>query len=113
MNFQDTRADIKSGKPPAKQLRPAAAAALVGEDLERRQQVDQLVESERARLDGRPVDARKQRDREPRPVHTASVRQSVRRSLGGEEARTDTTQSQQIVKQVRAELEELMKVLRR
>ena len=37
----------------------------------------------------------------------------ARNKLGGEEARTDTTQSQQIVRQVRAELEELMKVLRR
>ena len=31
----------------------------------------------------------------------------------GEEARTDVSQSQQIVKQLRVELEELMKILRR
>ena len=37
----------------------------------------------------------------------------ARNKLGGEEARTDVTQSQQIVKQLRVELEELMKVLRR
>src|SRR3569833_322414 len=37
----------------------------------------------------------------------------ARNKLGGEEARTDSTQSQQIVRQVRAALEELMKVLRR
>src|SRR5258707_7863855 len=37
----------------------------------------------------------------------------ARNKLTGEEARTDGTQSQQIVKQVRVELEELMKVLRR
>ena len=37
----------------------------------------------------------------------------ARNKLTGEEARTDTTQSQQIVKQVRLELEELLKILRR
>src|SRR5213592_1643230 len=37
----------------------------------------------------------------------------ARNKLTGEEARTDVTQSQQIVKQVRVELEELMRVLRR
>jgi hypothetical protein len=37
----------------------------------------------------------------------------ARNKLTGEEARTDVTQSQQIVRQVRVELEELMKVLRR
>jgi DNA-binding transcriptional MerR regulator len=37
----------------------------------------------------------------------------ARQKLTGEEARTDVSQSQQIVKQVRIELEELMKVLRR
>jgi DNA-binding transcriptional MerR regulator len=37
----------------------------------------------------------------------------ARNQLTGEEARTDTTQSQQIVKQVRLELEELLKTLRR
>ena len=37
----------------------------------------------------------------------------ARNKLGGEEARTDVSQSQQIVKQVRLELEELLKVLRR
>ena len=37
----------------------------------------------------------------------------ARNKLGGEEARTDVTQSQQIVKQMRVELEELMKMLRR
>jgi len=38
---------------------------------------------------------------------------SVRRKLTGEEARTDVSQSQQIVKQLRIELEELMRILRR
>jgi len=37
----------------------------------------------------------------------------ARNKLGGEEARTDVSQSQQIVKQVRVELEDLMKILRR
>ena len=37
----------------------------------------------------------------------------ARQKLGGEEARVDVSQSQQIVKQVRLELEELLKVLRR
>src|SRR5207302_10987754 len=37
----------------------------------------------------------------------------ARNKLTGEEARTDVTQSQQIVRQVRVEREELMKVLRR
>jgi DNA-binding transcriptional MerR regulator len=37
----------------------------------------------------------------------------ARNKLTGEEARTDVSQSQQIVKQVRVELEDLMKVLRR
>src|SRR5918994_6344457 len=37
----------------------------------------------------------------------------ARNKLTGEAARTDLTQSAQIVKQVRLELEELMKVLRR
>jgi DNA-binding transcriptional MerR regulator len=37
----------------------------------------------------------------------------ARNKLGGEEARIDVTQSQQIVKQMRMELEELLKILRR
>jgi DNA-binding transcriptional MerR regulator len=37
----------------------------------------------------------------------------ARLKLGGEEARVDVSQSQQIVKQVRLELEDLLKVLRR
>jgi DNA-binding transcriptional MerR regulator len=37
----------------------------------------------------------------------------ARNKLTGEEARTDVSQSQQIVKQIRLELEELMKILRR
>jgi hypothetical protein len=37
----------------------------------------------------------------------------ARNKLTGEEARTDLSQSQQIVKQVRGELEDLMKILRR
>ena len=37
----------------------------------------------------------------------------ARNKLTGEEARTDVSQSQQIVKQVRVELEELMRILRR
>ena len=37
----------------------------------------------------------------------------ARNKLTGEEARSDVSQSQQIVKQVRLELEELLKVLRR
>src|SRR5580698_8469724 len=37
----------------------------------------------------------------------------ARNKLGGEEARTDVSQSQQIVKQMRVELEELMRILRR
>ena len=37
----------------------------------------------------------------------------ARNKLTGEEARTDVSQSQQIVKQVRVELEDLMKILRR
>src|ERR1700756_2116692 len=37
----------------------------------------------------------------------------ARNKLTGEEARSDLTQSQQIVKQVRVELEDLMKILRR
>ena len=37
----------------------------------------------------------------------------ARNKLGGEEARTDVTQSQQIVKQLRVELEDVMKILRR
>ena len=37
----------------------------------------------------------------------------ARQKIGGEEARVDVSQSQQIVKQVRLELEELLKVLRR
>ena len=37
----------------------------------------------------------------------------ARQKLTGEEARSDVSQSQQIVKQVRLELEELLKVLRR
>jgi hypothetical protein len=31
----------------------------------------------------------------------------------GDEARTDTTQSQQIIRQIRAELEDVLKLLRR
>src|SRR5437868_5422307 len=38
---------------------------------------------------------------------------SARNKLTGEEARTDVTQSQQIIKQLRIELEELLKTLRR
>ena len=37
----------------------------------------------------------------------------ARNKLTGEEARTDVSQSQQIVKQMRVELEELMRILRR
>src|SRR5436189_136813 len=37
----------------------------------------------------------------------------ARNKLGGEEARVDVSQSQQIVKQMRMELEELLKILRR
>ena len=37
----------------------------------------------------------------------------ARNKLGGEEARVDVSQSQQIVKQMRTELEELLKLLRR
>jgi DNA-binding transcriptional MerR regulator len=37
----------------------------------------------------------------------------ARNKLAGEEARVDVSQSQQIVKQMRMELEELLKVLRR
>jgi DNA-binding transcriptional MerR regulator len=37
----------------------------------------------------------------------------ARQKLTGDEARTDVTQSQQIIKQIRLELEELLKVLRR
>ena len=37
----------------------------------------------------------------------------ARNKLTGEEARSDVSQSQQIVKQVRVELEDLMKILRR
>jgi DNA-binding transcriptional MerR regulator len=37
----------------------------------------------------------------------------ARNKLTGEEARTDVSQSQQIVKQLRVELEELMRILRR
>ena len=37
----------------------------------------------------------------------------ARNKLTGEEARSDVSQSQQIVKQVRVELEELMRILRR
>ena len=37
----------------------------------------------------------------------------ARQKLTGEEARNDTSQSQQIIKQVRLELEELLKLLRR
>jgi DNA-binding transcriptional MerR regulator len=37
----------------------------------------------------------------------------ARLKLTGEEARTDVTQSQQIIRQVRAELEDVLKVLRR
>jgi DNA-binding transcriptional MerR regulator len=37
----------------------------------------------------------------------------ARQKLTGDEARTDVSQSQQIIKQVRVELEELLKVLRR
>ena len=37
----------------------------------------------------------------------------ARNKLTGEEARTDTSQSQQIVRQVRAELEDVVKLLRR
>src|ERR1700743_3747021 len=37
----------------------------------------------------------------------------ARQKLMGEEARTDISQSQQIVKQIRLELEEMLKILRR
>jgi DNA-binding transcriptional MerR regulator len=37
----------------------------------------------------------------------------ARLKLTGEEARTDVSQSQQIIRQVRAELEDVLKVLRR
>lgn len=37
----------------------------------------------------------------------------ARQKLTGEEARSDTSQSQQIVKQLRGELEEILKILRR
>ena len=37
----------------------------------------------------------------------------ARNKLTGDEARTDTTQSQQIVRQVRVELEEVLRILRR
>ena len=37
----------------------------------------------------------------------------ARQKLGGEEARTDVSQSQQIVRQIRVELEEVLKILRR
>ena len=37
----------------------------------------------------------------------------ARQRLAGDEAREDVTQSQQIVKQLRVELEELMRILRR
>ncbi|MFM7707807.1 MAG: MerR family transcriptional regulator, partial [Gammaproteobacteria bacterium] len=37
----------------------------------------------------------------------------ARNKLTGEEARSDTTQSQQIVRQLRLELEELLRILRR
>ena len=37
----------------------------------------------------------------------------ARQRLTGEEAREDVTQSQQIVKQIRVELEEVLKILRR
>jgi DNA-binding transcriptional MerR regulator len=37
----------------------------------------------------------------------------ARQKLTGDEARTDVTQSQQIIRQIRLELEDLLKVLRR
>ncbi len=37
----------------------------------------------------------------------------ARNKLTGDEARTDTTQSQQIVRQLRVELEEVLRILRR
>ena len=37
----------------------------------------------------------------------------ARQKLTGEEARSDTSQSQQIVRQLRVELEEILKILRR
>ena len=37
----------------------------------------------------------------------------ARQKLEGEEARTDTTQSQQIVRQLRTELEDILRILRR
>ena len=37
----------------------------------------------------------------------------ARQKLTGEEARTDVSQSQQIIKQLRGELEEVLKILRR
>jgi DNA-binding transcriptional MerR regulator len=37
----------------------------------------------------------------------------ARQKLAGDEARTDTSQSQQIIRQLRTELEEVLKVLRR
>ena len=37
----------------------------------------------------------------------------ARNKLTGDEARSDTTQSQQIMRQVRTELEEVLRILRR
>jgi DNA-binding transcriptional MerR regulator len=37
----------------------------------------------------------------------------ARQKLEGEEARTDTSQSQQIVRQLRVELEDILRILRR
>jgi len=37
----------------------------------------------------------------------------ARQKLAGDEARTDTSQSQQIIRQIRTELEEVLRVLRR
>ena len=37
----------------------------------------------------------------------------ARQRLSGEEAKTDTSQSQQIIRQIRAELEEVLEILRR
>src|SRR5439155_16532463 len=46
--------------------RPAAAAALVGEDLEPAEQLAQLVEADRLLFNGWSIDAGKQCDRERR-----------------------------------------------
>ena len=49
----------------------------------------------------------------PTDAEIISFTRIGRNKLTGEEARTDVSQSQQIVKQLRVELEELMRILRR